>query len=391
MTKLHNMRYAKRALKKICSQTTHQYTDDPNILRGKNLSSSNSLFEQAAMGIAYLNEHGHIVAANKAFQDLVQYPLDELLQIPVSHLVYPADLINEQALRNELLTGNIKDYSLHQRYIRKNGEPIWVSTHSSCFQEDQDPAIEMVIFTHDITTQKKRELELEEINAIKNKFFMIIGHDLRNPIESIKILTSFLEHESEKNGTDSIREITSLLSDQAEHTQKLLSNLLSWSEAQAKKISFVPKQMNISKIIAEQIAENAIIAHNKKITLQHRMEKEIWIEVDSDMLKTILRNLINNAIKFSYADSNVWISAQERSDDVLITVEDQGKGIHPIIFDRLFRAEFKSSTTGTQNEMGTGLGLLLCKEFVEYHGGKIWAESSINSGSKFLFTLPKHQ
>lgn len=369
----------------------HLHDVGSNNMMQKNQEHINSLFNQTVMGIAYLDKHGHITAANQVFQALIKYTLDDLRHIPLSHIIHPADANKEKALRNELLEGKIKDYSLEQRYIRKDGEPIWLSTHTSYFQEAKAPSIEMVIFAHDIAARKQFEEDLIETNFIKNKFFSIIGHDLRNPIDSIKILASFMEHALEKNNLDSVKEIISLLSDQAEHTQKLLNNLLKWSQAQTNQISFDPHQLNISQIILEGIRETTPIARNKKITLKHNIEKEIWIEVDPEMLKIILRNLITNAIKFSYAESTVWIKVHERSDDVLIIVEDHGKGIHPTIFEKLFHPDSKISTSGTQNERGTGLGLLLCKEFVEYHGGKIWAETSLNNGSKFLFTLPKHQ
>lgn len=390
MSKLH-MRYARRAIKKYCAKSDFLFTDGFADLGAQNPSSPNSLFQQAVMGIAYANAEGYIVYANNAFLDLVHYSLDELRKIPFSHIIHPEDVIKENTLRNELLEGTIKDYSLEQRYIRKDSEPIWVSAHTSYFQEAKDDSIEVVIFAHDITDRKEFEEDLIEANVIKTKFLSIIGHDLRNPIQSIKILTGFLEHAVEKNNLGDVGEFISMLTDQAEHTKKMLDNLLKWSQAQTNQIPFDPKQLNISKIILDGIRETGTMAASKKITLKHNIEKDIWIVVDQEMLNIILRNLITNAIKFSYPDSLVWIKIQERPDDVLITVEDQGKGIHPVIFEKLFHPESKISTTGTQNERGTGLGLLLCKEFVEYHGGKIWAESSLNNGSRFLFTLPIHQ
>lgn len=389
-SKLRNTSYVKWATKNIRLKCRHN-SEEYNHMAQKKHEPKNSLFNQAIMGIAYLDKEGHVIDANKAFLDLVQYSLEELQQIPFSHIIYPADLKEDQTLRKAIQEGSRKDYSLVQRYIRKDGELIWVSAHTSCIREDRALSAEMVVFAHDISSQKRHEQELLEANSIKNKFFAIIGHDLRNPIESIKIMTGFIEHELENNNIDSIKEIVALLSDQAEHTQKLLSNLLKWSQAQTKQITFNPKQLNIHKIVSDQLKEAATIAANKKIMLKHDIDKDIWIDVDHEMLKIILRNLVTNAIKFSYAESTVWIKVQERFKDVLITVEDHGKGIHPIIFEKLFHLEPKTSTNGTQNERGTGLGLLLCKEFVEYHGGKIWAETSLNKGSKFLFTLPKTQ
>ena len=395
--KLRNNNHTKKGIKSTNLMCDFPPTDEQNSIMHKNQEfqkdSHSNLLKHAIMGIAYINEHDYVTFANEAFQDLVQYSLDELQQVTFSHLIYPADLKKEQALKKEMHEGKRKGYSLEQQYIRKDGELRWVSVHASSFQETQDAPVQTVVFAYDITAKKQYEQDLLETNSIKNKFFSIVAHDLRNPIESIKILTTFIEHELKQNNlnSNSIRDITSLLSAQAEHTQKLLSNLLKWSQAQTKQITFDPKQLNIQRIVSDQIKETSTIAANKKIALKHNIDKDIWIEVDHEMLKIILRNLMANAIKFSYAESTVWIKVYERSDDVLITVEDQGMGIHPIIFEKLFHPDSKISTGGTQNERGTGLGLLLCKEFVEYHGGKIWAESSLNKGSKFLFTLPKHQ
>lgn len=395
--KLRNNNHTKKGIKSTNLMCDFPPTDEHNSIMHKNQEfqkdSHSNLLKHAIMGIAYINEHDYVTFANEAFQDLVQYSLDELQQVTFSHLIYPADLKKEQDLKKEMHEGKRKGYSLEQQYIRKDGELRWVSVHASSFQETQDAPVQTVVFAYDITAKKQYEQDLLETNSIKNKFFSIVAHDLRNPIESIKILTTIIEHELKQNNlnSNSIRDITSLLSAQAEHTQKLLSNLLKWSQAQTKQITFDPKQLNIATVILEQIVENATIAQNKNIILEHNADKDLWVDADYEMLKTVLRNLITNAIKFSHTDSNVWLKAKERAHDVLITVEDQGKGIHPIIFEKLFHPEFKTTTSGTQNERGTGLGLLLCKEFVEYHGGKIWAESSPDKGSRFLFTLPKRQ
>ena len=123
--------------------------------------------------------------------------------------------------------------------------------------------------------------------------------------------------------------------------------------------------------------------------MEYSADKHLTITADEDMLDTILRNLITNAIKFSYENGKITITAEERADDILISVADQGKGMEPYILEKLFLVDSKTSTPGTNNESGTGLGLLLCKEFVELHGGIIWAESKFGSGSSFFFTLPK--
>lgn len=347
------------------------------------------IFNNTNAGIVYLNAAGDILLANNAFLQLLQYSWVEIKQLGFSNLEYPGDLDKELTLKKEVQEGQREGYSIEKRYIQKDGTLVWTNSSVSFFRENPTAPGHYIIVLQDITDKKKYEQQLIESNAAKDKFFSIISHDLRNPIGSMQMLSKFIDEELKQNNVAAAIEISNLLSTQIDHTHKLLTDLLEWGKIQTKQIAFEPQKLNLEEILAEQVAESKVLAGNKHILLEYETNKQLSTTADASMLKTILRNLITNAIKFSYENSSIKLMAEERADDVLITVEDHGQGISPYIFDKLFQINFKVTTPGTNNESGTGLGLLLCKEFVELHGGKIWAESVLDKGSKFLFTLPK--
>lgn len=347
------------------------------------------VFNNTNAAIVYLNAAGDILLANNAFLQLLQYSWVEIKQLGFSNLEYPGDLDKELTLKKEVQEGQREGYSIEKRYIQKDGTLVWTNSSISFFRENPTAPGHYIIVLQDITDKKKYEQQLIESNAAKDKFFSIISHDLRNPIGSMQMLSKFIDEELKQNNVTAAIEISNLLSTQIDHTHKLLTDLLEWGKIQTKQIAFEPQKLNLEEILAEQVAESKVLAGNKHILLEYEANKQLSTTADASMLKTILRNLITNAIKFSYENSSIKLMAEERADDVLITVEDHGQGISPYIFDKLFQINFKVTTPGTNNESGTGLGLLLCKEFVELHGGKIWAESVLDKGSKFLFTLPK--
>ena len=348
-----------------------------------------NIFNNANSGIIYVDKDGYTISANEAFQDLVQYSLTELQQINFSQIVFTDDWEQETVFREELFEGRRDEYRMDKRYVRKDGKLIWVNVCVSSFQETPSSPLCYVAVVHDINDKKESEQQLLESNAAKDKFFSIIAHDLRNPVGAVKMLSEFIQDELKQNNIREVTKLSEMLSEQVNYTYSLLNNLLEWSRAQTKQISFNPEPLNLQEVIRERVDSNAILAGNKNILLEYDLGGQLMVKADADMLDTILRNLITNAIKFSYENGKITLTAVERANDILITVDDQGKGMPPAILEKLFLADSKTSTPGTNNESGTGLGLLLCKEFVELHGGKIWAESEIGKGSVFFFTMPK--
>lgn len=237
-------------------------------------------------------------------------------------------------------------------------------------------------------SKKVANKKLQELNALKDKFFGIIAHDLKNPFAAIFGFTNILLHEFESLGDDEKKRLISSIDDSGRQTYKLLENLLYWSRSQTGGMDFNPKLLNLNEIIIEAFFVLESSAKFKKITLYYDAADNMTAFGDENMIKTVLRNLISNGIKFTTQRGKVSVHLKSEITHVKITVEDTGIGISKEIQERLFQIDNVSTSEGTNGEKGTGLGLILCKEFVEKNGGKIWAESEIGKGSKFIFTIP---
>jgi PAS domain S-box-containing protein len=235
---------------------------------------------------------------------------------------------------------------------------------------------------------KKKAAELKELNATKDKFFGIIAHDLKNPFASLLGASEILSNDPNQFDYETIKTFATLMHNAANSGHSLLENLLEWSRSQTGTLTYNPKKQDIGEIINLNISTLAAMAANKKIKLYMDLSEKLETEVDENMLNTILRNLITNAIKFTKQEGEVTVKAEKNKTDLVITVKDTGVGIPKDDLQKLFRIDIKYSNIGTSEERGTGLGLLLCKEFVEKHGGKIWVESEVGIGSDFKFSIP---
>lgn len=231
--------------------------------------------------------------------------------------------------------------------------------------------------------------ELEDINATKDRFFSIIAHDLRNPFNSIIGLSDIVLYNYHNYDSEKIKKSISDIKDASKQAHELLQNLLLWSRSQTGSIGFQPVEIDLNSIITENIELLKSQAQKKSIELTSLVNDKYRVSGDINMIETILRNLLTNAIKFTPQNGRISISAVETENYHEITVKDNGVGISPENISRLFRIDNKYSTKGTEMERGSGIGLILCKEFVEKHGGEIRVESKLNAGSKFKFTLPK--
>lgn len=230
--------------------------------------------------------------------------------------------------------------------------------------------------------------ELVELNATKNRFFNIIAHDLRSPFQSLIGLSELLSTDADSFSESDIKEFNAAISESAQSGFALLENLLEWARAQTSHIDFNPEKISVNSIIKENFQINSGPAASKKIELKSNLVKDVFLFADSNMLNTVFRNLISNSIKFTPQNGSVTVSVQEKNDQLILSIEDNGVGIEKSDIDKLFRIDTKFSTTGTANETGTGLGLLLCKEFVEKNEGTISVESTIGKGSRFILCFP---
>ena len=247
----------------------------------------------------------------------------------------------------------------------------------------------------DITERKKAEQDLKEserkliqLNADKDRFISILGHDLKNPFNNLLGLSEILKDDIRKLDIDEIETFANQINKTARSTFKLLEDILMWAKTQQGKVPFRPQTLMFKDICMSILETHDPSAKAKNIAINCLIEEHIEVFADVDMLKTILRNLVSNAIKFTNQGGEININAMQKESGITISVSDNGIGIKPDILAKLFDITQVISTKGTDKETGTGLGLMLCKEFVEKHGGKIWVESEVGRGSDFIFTLP---
>jgi signal transduction histidine kinase len=235
---------------------------------------------------------------------------------------------------------------------------------------------------------EQQNKELQELNLTRDKLFSIIAHDLKNPFNTILGFTALLLRNVKTYNADKSEKNLKIISSSAKMALNLLNNLLSWTKSQTGQLVICKKRINISTIIHGIIEISSSSANAKNISINYSNQEEIEIMVDKDMIMTILLNLTTNAIKFTAFEGKIDIITTKFDKYVEIAVVDDGIGMNDEVKNNLFKLGTTIITKGTANEEGTGLGLILCKEFVEKHGGKIWVESEVGKGSSFKFTLP---
>jgi signal transduction histidine kinase len=234
---------------------------------------------------------------------------------------------------------------------------------------------------------KRNQIKLQEMNATKDKFTSIIAHDLKSPFNSILGFSNLLIKYSENGDYEKVKEFSEHIREVSTHTYKLLENLLEWSRSQTGKINFNPKALDIR--IPVKNATDLLYPNARKKDIQIEVNvPTIAVLVDEHMLHTILQNILSNAIKYSNKGSKIVVSGRELKDKLLLSIKDEGVGMDPETVDKLFRIDETVSTFGTEGERGTGLGLILCKEFIERHRGKISVKSEKDNGSEFTIELP---
>ena len=232
--------------------------------------------------------------------------------------------------------------------------------------------------------------EIKHLNATKDKFFSIIAHDLKTPFTGLLGLTEIMYNQYDDLDKDEFKEYIKLLHENSKITFNLLQNLLAWSTSQKGKIICNPENFPINQIISENITLLENPANEKEIELTNNCENGIIVFADKNMILTVLRNLISNAIKFTPKKGKITVGCKQiDGKNVQISVTDTGVGISEENIPKLFSIEQNFKTIGTEKEKGTGLGLIVCKEFIEQNNGKIWVESEEGKGTSFMFTISK--
>lgn len=352
------------------------------------------LFESAKGGIAILDFTGHIVDINPYMTDLLGYSYEE----SIGKELWKIGLFrNEDDYKNLLRELHIKEYvRVEDIPVKtKSGSQINVEIVSNVYKIDDTKVIQCYIM--DITKRilaeeklKETTIRLRELNATKDKLFSIIAHDLKSPFAAIIGYTELLGSQIEKKNYEKIGEYAEIIRTSSWRAMDLLKNLLEWARLQIGIMIFKPQIIEISRLINDTKELLNDSASRKSIEIKVLLPENFTVYADMQMIRTTLRNLLSNALKFTNPGGLIRIEAKQTDHVSEISVSDNGVGIKREMIGKLFRIEENISTHGTQGEDGTGLGLLLCSDFVKKHGGKIWAESEEGKGSRFVFTLPKH-
>ncbi len=271
----------------------------------------------------------------------------------------------------------------------------WLNTNKIPFVNSNGETIGIIGISMDITERKiaeeiikKQNQDLLKLNEDKDRFIFILAHDIKGPFNNVISMLDFSIENIHNSNLNDIEKQLNMASVAAMKVHALLEDILIWIKSQSDKFPIVPQEINFGNIFAELIENTKLSAANKNITINYSAEDKTSIRADKNMIITIIRNLVANAIKFTNAGGEIFLSAEMKFTEIIITVSDNGVGITPNRLIDLFSITKITTTPGTNNEKGTGLGLLICKELVEKHGGKIWAESEIGKGTSFKFSIP---
>jgi len=349
------------------------------------------LFEFMPVGISIADKDGQLVENNKEAERLLGMSQEKHNERTIDasewriiktdgSVMTPDEFASVKALKENRLVENVE-----MGIWKGEDQTTWINVSAVPIVSKDG----LIISYIDISEKIEREAKLREANATKDKFFNIIAHDLKNPFTSIIGFTKLLRNNLESYDKEKIRDFIERIENSSSATFKLLENLLEWSRMQTGKVSFFP-----DRIIAEQLVINVIeqvssMALAKNITIDYSIDKGIMVNADENMLVAILRNLLSNAIKFSYEGGAIEVKVIQDEHFVWFEVKDNGTGMEKNTIEKLFKVSEKVSVPGTNQEMGTGLGLILCKEFVEQHKGKILVHSEPGKGSSFRFSVPK--
>lgn len=232
--------------------------------------------------------------------------------------------------------------------------------------------------------------KLQKTIESRDKLYSVIAHDLRAPIGTIKMITASLENDRNRMTDPHILKSFDMIHETSEEAYNLLENLLRWSRNQNGKTRVYPTTFDLSKAIHQVIVLFNAIAASKELKMNDHSISGVVVYADEDMIRTVLRNLLSNAIKFSFPGGLIDISLSEMPDMIMVAVKDNGQGIKKELQSKLLKGNEYISTYGTHNEKGSGLGLMLCRDFVKMNKGKFWFSSQENKGTTFYFTVPRH-
>ena len=350
-----------------------------------------TVFNLIDVGITITDENGHIIDCNPASERMLGITKQEHLernydgkeweivnrdfvQIPAEEYASVRALTNNETVLDQVLG-----------VIKNNGEIIWLSVNATPLNIEGYGVLVAYI---DITSKINDAQQLKEANRTKDRFFSIIAHDIRSPLTGIMGLSELAELSLREKETETAQSYIGLINKSATEGSELLNNILNWSRVQSNRIEFHARKFNLSESIERILDLYQANLKQKDLTVKKLYSVNVKVYADDFMVDTVLRNLISNAIKFSNSGDSISISTKEVDNTVEVAITDTGTGITQNVLDDLFSLKNTTSTLGTAGEKGTGLGLVLCNDFISLNGGRIWVESEPGKGSSFYFNLP---
>lgn len=333
---------------------------------------------------------GTFIRLNPEWKNVLGYDMDELVGSNFIDLVHPDDvegtlqaihaLERKQAVFN--FVNRYKSKDGHYKYIEWRstlvGDLIYAAARDISNRIESEESLRLI------------NKELEDSNSQKDKFLYIIAHDLRNPLSNILGFTDLLAQNYQSYSADEASRLLNMLNESTHALYELIENLLHWALSKTGRIVVQPAQISLNRLVVSVEGQVHALAHSKNISLQNNIPQTATAWGDHAMMTTIFRNLISNAIKFSHPQSTISIEYHSQPGFAIVEIKDQGVGISPDVISLLFWAEEAYTTSGTQGERGTGLGLPLCKELMEKQNGHIWVESMPGQGSSFFVSLPEN-
>lgn len=399
--------------------------------KGQNILSFNEVdylylfFNQLQEGLVIVDTNDVIIFVNNQFCDLLKYSREELIGKSGFDLYYLEEDIEFMRNRNEARKQGLSEI-YETRFKRKDGKIIYVQVNANPILDEDANIKGFMASCIDITDKKNEELKNKKLmqelletkqmleqslvqknklidelietkqklqisNEEKDKFFSIITHDLKNAFSGFINYIKLFSNDISSFTIQELKEILAHLKDSAESLYNLLENLLEWSKLKRNTIRFEPIEHNLNLIMNQIISILSVNAQIKNIRIINNIPDNINLFIDPRLYNTIIRNILQNSIKFTNKDGIVIINYLEDNDNQIVIIEDNGIGMDDYIKANLFSLNKKINREGTSGESSTGLGLVLCKEFIDLHNGKIWVDSEINKGSKFYISVPKKQ
>jgi PAS domain S-box-containing protein len=357
------------------------------------------LVEKNPDGVVLINRKGKIVEWNKAIENITGVPAAEALNVLYWDLATKLllDSDDRERFRSELqkliqgtFAGENQEwlYQLHESE-HKMVDGTEKNLASKHFEISADNKKFLCVLVRDVSESKRQELRLKELNETKDKFFSIISHDLKNPFTAFMGFSELMLRQMEKGQYENIDKYANAIFATARQGGELLTNLLDWSRSQRGEMKFMPEKLSAHHTIQSCLNFYQEYARNKELEIDAQVSCDFDFVADKNMIESVLRNLLNNAIKFSRRGDTVIVHGTYEGESAVFFVQDFGVGMPEEVQKELFKLSFHYSEPGTEREHGTGLGLMLCKEFVDYHHGTITVESRQDIGTKMVVSIPQ--